>query len=303
MRGVSVPELTPTTASITLVIGGAMWGLFWIPVRFFLDYGLSGAWPGIVMYTATILVLLPFYWPQRRSLVSNWRALVLSGAFTGAAFSLFTTSLGYTDVARAILLFYLTPIWGTVLGLIFLGERLNANRIFAVLLGVGGLFVVLGGGAGLPWPQNSGDWLALISGMTWAVGTLGLYKASGVTASGQVFAFVIGALFVSILSLGPLYLSGEADPNPATLLAVSPFAVLSVIYVIPMMFLTVWPATFLPPARVGLLLMSEVVVGLLTAAAFAGEHFGLREAIGAVLIVGAAVVEVVRTNEPGPAKP
>lgn len=272
-----------------------MWGLYWIPVRFFSEQGLPGPWPGIVMYAATILALLPLLWPDRQSFVANWRTLVFSGMFTGAAFSLFTTSLGYTDVVRSILLFYLTPIWGTLLGLAFLGERLTWGRMLSLMLGVGGLLVVLGGGSKLPLPQNFGDWLALISGITWAIGTLGLYRASGISAPGQVMAFVMGALLVSVASLMPAHFTSDVALDTGTLLAVTPFAALSVIYIIPMLFLTIWPATYLPPARVGLLLMSEVVVGLITAAIFAGEPFGIREGIGAVLIVSAAVVEVVKT--------
>ncbi len=295
MRHLRLPELTPSSASIALVMGGAMWGLYWIPVRFFSEQGLPGPWPGIVMYAATILALLPLLWPDRQSFVANWRTLVFSGMFTGAAFSLFTTSLGYTDVVRSILLFYLTPIWGTLLGLAFLGERLTWGRMLSLMLGVGGLLVVLGGGSKLPLPQNFGDWLALISGITWAIGTLGLYRASGISAPGQVMAFVMGALLVSVASLLPAHLNSDVALDTGTLVAMTPFAALSVIYIIPMLFLTIWPATYLPPARVGLLLMSEVVVGLITAAIFAGEPFGIREGIGAVLIVSAAVVEVVKT--------
>ena len=55
---------------------------------------------------------------------------------------------------------------------------------------------------------------------------------------------------------------------------IGPIALLSALYTLPMIFLTIWPATKLTPARVGLLLMSEVVVGLISAAAFSGEHFG-----------------------------
>ena len=75
---------------------------------------------------------------------------------------------------------------------------------------------------------------------------------------------------------------------------IDPIALLSALYTLPMIFLTIWPATKLTPARVGLLLMSEVVVGLISAAAFTGEHFGLREFFGATLIVSAAFLEVVR---------
>ena len=54
----------------------------------------------------------------------------------------------------------------------------------------------------------------------------------------------------------------------------------------------VYPAV-LPPARIGVLLMSEVVVGAISAALLSGEAFGAREALGTLLIVAAALFEVL----------
>ncbi|MEM9127225.1 MAG: DMT family transporter [Pseudomonadota bacterium] len=282
------------TASIALVFGGAMWGLYWIPVRYFVDQGLDGAWPGIVMYTSALIVMVPILWRQRLMVFHDWRGLMFSGAFTGAAFSLFTISLVYTDVVRSILLFYLTPVWGTILGLIFLGERLDAVRLLGLLFGLGGMIIVLGNDQSMPWPRNTGDWLALISGMTWALGTLGLYRASGISVSGQVFAFISGALILSLISLpfgsGLAVALLERDALQSILLV----ALISAFYTLPMIYLTIWPATRLTPARVGLLLMSEVVVGLISAALLSGEPFGLRELVGAGLIVSAAFLEIAR---------
>ena len=64
------------------------------------------------------------------------------------------------------------------------------------------------------------------------------------------------------------------------------------LFVLPMLVLTIWPASLLSPGRVGLLLMGDVVVGVVSAALFAGEPFGLREALGALLIIAAGAVEV-----------
>ncbi|WP_171126600.1 MULTISPECIES: DMT family transporter [unclassified Ruegeria] len=283
-----------TRASVILVIGGMMWGLYWIPVRFFYDLGLTGPWPGIAMYSSALLVLIPLVWRERLALALQWRNLALSGMFTGAAFSLYSLSLVYTDVVRSILLFYLTPIWGTMLGLAFLGERLSWGRFAGLVCGVAGLFVVLGGEGFVPWPQNAGDWLALASGICWALGTLGLYRASSISISGQVFAFVLGALILSFLSLA--LIRGPVLPNltQSEYLWIIQLALLSALYTLPMVYMTIWPATKLSPARVGILLMSEVVVGIASAAAFSGEPFGLRELLGAVLIVSAAVLEIVR---------
>ena len=45
---------------------------------------------------------------------------------------------------RVLLLFSLTPVWGTLLGRVLLGERVTANRGMALALGLAGLDVILG---------------------------------------------------------------------------------------------------------------------------------------------------------------
>ena len=72
-----------------------------------------------------------------------------------------------------------------------------------------------------------------------------------------------------------------------------PYALLLTIYLIPMFYLTIWPATLLAPGRVGVLLMSEIVVGVITAAIISGEPFGIREALGTIMIVSAALLEIL----------
>ncbi|MEP0943922.1 MAG: DMT family transporter [Rhizobiaceae bacterium] len=306
-------HMTPRTAGFALLLGGAMWGLFWMPVRYLEHLGLEATWAGVFIYTSTLLLMGPAIWSNRRNLRKNWRSLIWSGAFTGAAFGLWTISLFYTEVVRAILLFYLTPVWSTLLGLLFLKERLNPFRIFGILFGIAGLFVVLSGGGGgggegggsevanfskiadAPtgiWLQNLGDWLALIAGMAWALGTMGLYRSKGVTITAQLFAFMLGSLFLSLVAVW--LLNGGRPPaiSADMVFPVFGLAILIGFFVLPMIWLTVWPATLLSPARVGLLLMTEVVVGLASAALFSGEPFGWRESLGAALIVGAAVLEL-----------
>ena len=63
---------------------------------------------------------------------------------------------------------------------------------------------------------------------------------------------------------------------------------------LPICYLTIWPAAVLSPGRVGMLLMAEVLVGVASAAILTDEPFGLREMTGAALIISAGVVEVLR---------
>ena len=58
---------------------------------------------------------------------------------------------------------------------------------------------------------------------------------------------------------------------------------------------TIWPATILPPGRVGILLMTEVIFGLASAMLLLAEVLTPLQAVGAVLIVAASVIEVTGT--------
>jgi drug/metabolite transporter (DMT)-like permease len=65
-----------------------------------------------------------------------------------------------------------------------------------------------------------------------------------------------------------------------------------------------WAAARLEPARVGILLMAEVLIGTVSAAVLAGEALGAVELIGGALVLAAGVLEVwpVRGNAPAPAR-
>jgi drug/metabolite transporter (DMT)-like permease len=67
---------------------------------------------------------------------------------------------------------------------------------------------------------------------------------------------------------------------------------LATIWILPVIWLTIFGASHLDPGRVGILLMLEIVVALTSAALLTDEPFGARELVGAVLIMGAAAVEI-----------
>ncbi len=289
----------PGPAAIGIVIGGALWGVIWVPIRAMEQAGLPGAWSGLALYATAVTLMIPLLVGLRARPLAHLSVLIPCGLLTGCAFSLYSTSLVLTDVIRSVLLFYLSPVWSTALGLAFLGERLTPARIAALVLGLGGLVVMLGVGAFGRSP-NLGDLLALISGLSWAFGSFFLYRAGTVAVTEQVFSFVFGALVVTGVTLligGPSIGGSFGDE---ALRHAGPWALVTGLIVIPTLFLTIWPATVLPPARLGLLLMSDIVVGVISAAIWSGDPFGWREAIGTVLIVGAGAVEVLGHRAPKP---
>jgi drug/metabolite transporter (DMT)-like permease len=98
-----------------------------------------------------------------------------------------------------------------------------------------------------------------------------------------------------------LWQQGDLSGMPAreTLRAGGYWIALIAVLMLPITWMTIWPATLLSPGRVGMLLLVEVLVGVSSAALLLDEPFGLRELSGAALIIAAGVVEVLRQQIPG----
>ena len=115
----------------------------------------------------------------------------------------------------------------------------------------------------------------------------------------KVTIFVVFALLMSLMLLFWNQGSLQGMPEFATL-GKSWYWILTVaVVMMPICYLTIWPAAVLSPGRVGMLLLAEVLVGVGSAAILTDEQFGLREMTGAVLIVSAGVVEVMRQQKFG----
>ena len=116
-RSTAHPNLLP---SLAVAICGAMWGGFWYPLRWLESAGLGGAWVSVIFFA--IAALSPLPWMLRRDAWRGFAGQLPSGILMGTAFAFYAVSLVLTDVIHAILLFYLTPLWSTLAGLVLLGE-------------------------------------------------------------------------------------------------------------------------------------------------------------------------------------
>lgn len=286
------PARNPLLPAIAVSLCGAVWGTYWYPLRWFEAQGAGGAWVSLIFNLAAVVATLPLL---RRA--AAWRGFgrqAVTGLMLGGAFSLYTISVVMTDVLHALLLFYLTPVWSTLIGWLYLGQRLSLPRLLAIALGFAGLFLILGATTGFPMPRNVGDIVALASGMLWAAGTLRSYSSPARGIALPVLAFSLGGLVSSALILIVAWTQASPVAEAGNVLSVAPSIVaLSLIIFIPPNYLVLWAAQRIDSGRVGILLMTEVVVGSITAALFSGEHFGIAELVGTLLIVCAGLVEVL----------
>ena len=297
VAGVHVNPLWP---NLGVGLAGVIWGCFWIPARYFDANGLSHGMMSTALFAVTVLALLPWALMRFRPAAAERGALINIALFAGTAYAFYANSLLLTEVIRALLLFYLTPIWGTVMGIAFLGERLSWARVLAIGLGVAGALVILGLDHGLPLPRNAGDWMALTAGVIWAYACVGMARSDHVPIAHQTFAWIFGALVMSALLVIVLAPGAVAMPKLGTQ-AVLAFLAFALIINLPCMAIVVWGARLLSPGRVGILLAGEIAFGVVSAAILLDEPFGMREIIGTALILSAVLVEVLGTPQRAPA--
>lgn len=281
-------------AKICCVYSGLAFGLYWIPLRALEAAGFSGAWAVLAIHGLSTLIVLPVLVVRRRAFALHRLRFHLCCAAIGLAFALYAGAFLYTEVIHVIALFYLMPIWGFVMARIVIKETITPVRWLSMLLGLGGLLILYSLEGGLPIPKNAGDWMALSAGIVWAGGALMLLMGED-----NAVDYTIGFLFwSSIAALTIAFVATTAGVSSAPawgnlwsqLVWILPFVV---VILIPLAYATVFGPTRLNPGIAGLLFMTEISVGTVSAALFAGEPFGLREMAGVTLITLAGIAEPI----------
>ncbi len=279
---------------IVVVIASAAWGLFWIPLRAFEENGLAAGWATLAVFSTPVLVLLPVaLWRVARGLPIGAREAI-TGLLVGGAVAFYSQSVLLTDVARSLILFYVTPVWSTLLEIFFLKRRLTKARALALTLGLAGLVTILGGRTGVPLPQNLGDLMALFAGMVWAGGTLRGRMTPEVGIFQNVFSFFLyGSVVALLIALLPIDANGN-PPAWAELEPLVPWLVLAAVgFLLPVMSGILWSSKRIDSGRLGIFLQMEAVIGIGSAALLTEEPFGFIEILGTILVVGAGVVDVL----------
>ena len=277
-------------AILACLYAGAVWGLFWIPLRALEEAGLHGLWITVVYFLVPTICLVPVALWRWRHVRKGGLQLQLTAMISGGALLLYSTSIIYTDVVRAMLLFYLTPVWATILARLVLGDAITPTRIAAMMLAIVGMLTIFGLGARFPIPQNAGDWLGLGSGFLWAIAMVRIRMVESHSAIELTVGFFQWSL---IFSAGAAFLLAPGHlPSVGQILPALPLLlVFMALLVLPGTYASLWGPKFLSPGVVGLLFMTEIVVGAISVALLAGEPFGIREVTGVILIAGASMLE------------
>lgn len=289
------PGRSQLVPALTVVFGSSLWGLLWIPLRGLEESGLGALWAVALFHLPAFMVTCAVFAVFAGASRGRNGPVALAGTLAGASIATYCLALILTSVIRATMLFYLTPVWGTLFGMLWLGERPGPARILVLVLGTTGLLLLLGAiHGGLDGGIGAGDALGLASGIFWAMAATVLKRHNGLPVTGvNFYQYLTTVTTISAVALLlPSDLHGgtlgdwELDAEVAAYL-VSSAVILGSTYAI------LHALSFLSPGRSGLLMMSEVIVAVFSASwLLPEERLELTEWIGAGVIVAAALLEI-----------
>ncbi|SEO17310.1 hypothetical protein SAMN05216227_10569 [Pseudorhodobacter antarcticus] len=286
---------TAFLASVIVLCVGVFWGVYWVPVRAIAALGLDGAWGTGAITLAAMLFLLPFVAGKTHVFRETGIVGVVSIALGGAAFALYSIGFLYGKVALVVLLWFFSPVWSVLIAKFVLRWQVPTLRLIAIGVGLVGLVIMLGGEGGVPVPRSLGEWMAFVGGLIWAGATAGMRLKSRVPPLPAAFVFAAGASLTSFAFapfLEPLPIVAAADAARMGITVLVTGGLWWGLSIAGLM----WATLRLDPARVGILLMPEVIFGALTAAIFAGETLSASEMIGGGLVILCGMLEVWPTK-------
>ena len=276
-----------------------VWGLMWYPYRVLQGAGVSGGLATLLTYAVALLfglLVMGSIWRELRA--AGWWgiALMLSSGWTNFGYVL---AILDGEVMRVLLLFYLAPLWTVIFARWMLNEKLNRYGYGIIALSLGGAMIMLWNPEhGLPIPQNRAEWIGLSAGMGFAMLNVLVRRTQHLSVNFKSASVWLG----TVLLTGAWLLYQDNLMSQVQSISLNAWWMLALIGLVLCAtgIIVQYGLTNLPANQAIVLFLSELVFAAVSSYFLAGEAMGLREIVGAVLIVSASLLSGKIHPEPEP---
>ena len=257
-----------------------------MPIRYLEGIGVPTPYVLVLFQLLPALALIPFLFRKTRFNRNELIPLITVGFFMGAGFVLYSLGLAIGTVTKTVVLFYMTPIWSTIVAYFFLSERPNILRWFAIFFAILGCVLVTGLNF-LSLSFDVSDLLGVGSGLFWAIGSVGIRRYPELSFLQITFAqYCIGG---SMAFLAAVIVGTSVPDTNIFFHAVIVTFVVSVVIFLPTALLIFRAMQYVSPGLVGILMLSEVVVAAISASLFLGEILSNEQWLGVLIVLATGV--------------
>lgn len=267
---------------VSLLITATLWGIAWYPLRVAQNYGMPGLWTTLLIYSSSLVLGGLLFW-RKLSEFSQAPVLLaviaLSNGWLNVAFFLAVID---GHVVRIILLFYLSPLWTTLLGWLVLKEHLTPWSVATLVVAMTGAMIMLWDvSVGFPWPQHYTDWLGISAGISFSISNVTVRKLQRISVRTKMVSAWLG---VTLVAAAWIVLGDVAVPQ-ADMQVWGWTLVIGTVMVIVMTVTVQYGVTHMPVYRSAIILLFELVAGAVSAQWLSDEVIAANEWIGGVLIM------------------
>ena len=255
------------------------------------EAGVSGVVSSLYTYIIALGFAALIFRKHWRSALKQPRSIIwlaLSAGWTNLSYVL---AIIDGEVMRVMLLFYLSPLWTLILAHFWLKERTNWQGVVIIVLSLIGAFTMFWQVDALPLPNNNAEWLALSSGMGFALTNVITRHSTHLSIPAKSVSVWVGVFFMSLLFM---VLRGEALPSLG-MLSTGQWLIMILIaaLLISATFLVQFGITHIPVTKASVLFMFELVVAAVASYYLTDEALSLREWLGGSLIIMAALYAAI----------
>ena len=280
--------------NFAIILSTLLWGTWWYPLRLMNEIANNNAIPLFLSFSLAGIFLFVLSLKDIKNITKQNVILTIVAASAGAAaMCLYNEGLLRGNVARILIFFYLTSVWSTLIEIFFMKQGLTIYRVFSIICGFGGMFVMMGIDQGNYLPSTLADFFGVLSGLLWSVCATLIRVNTDLRVNFATSVFILmGGVFVILAVLLP---GGQTIEGFTYSIFKNSFLIILVfgfLWILPGYWLVTMGQDQVDPGRAGILLMFEVLIGVISAYLLANEVITIREFLGAILILTAPLIEL-----------
>ena len=274
-----------------LLFGAFCWGVIWYPYRIMQEAGVSGVVSSLYTYLIALTIAALVFHKHWRGVFKQPKSIVWLALVAGWTNLSYVLAIIDGEVMRVMLLFYLSPLWTLILAHFWLKERTNWQGVLIIVLSLIGAFTMFWQVDALPLPNNNAEWLALSSGMGFALTNVITRHSTHLSIPAKSISVWVGVVVMSLLFMG---IQNQTMLN-LDLMDASKWLIMVMIALLLMSatFLVQFGITHVPVTKASVLFMFELVVAAVASYYLTDETLSLREWLGGGLIIIAALFAAI----------
>lgn len=275
-------------AAAALALLAIIWGYNWVVMKIATRYAPAFEFAALRLFLGCALLFMVMIAMRKPLRPANLRAYVVIGIFQSGLFvALATWAIVTAGAGKVSVLAYTMPIWVAVLARPLLHERLNAVKVFGLIIAVIGIALIVD--VRRAGTQLLAEIVAVAAGLAWAIGVI-LTKRLQTHEKPDLLSLTTWQMLfgAGVAGIAALVAGGPATHwSPVYIAALAYNAILAsaLAYV-----LWIFALQHLPARDASIGTLANPVVGIIAAWAQLGERPSVREAAGMVLVVVALLV-------------